>query len=531
MDGKKHKVRVDSTDFLMEDTKERRICRYLLFLVLAVTILSFIYKAHYTGVAYDEAMTFRDYCGSVHEARHNFKSTNNHVLNSVLIHFAHQLFGDYEHFIRIFPMLSGVLFFLAMVYLLTRMLRCPWLWVLGLVLIFNVRVVFNYLVMARGYTYGLSAMVLYCVVVFYFLRRPVAFKRCWIPIILLSALNFLALGSMLSAVFVMISLNAVFVLLFCPMLYRQAVSKIKAIVIHAVSIASLSGLMLLLFYRPILGDVLHADQNKYVADIVKSWKGWPSYTKYLNRLLNHQIFSADAVGSWLAQIFYVLLAIGVLWNVFRLIKSIRHKQVTEGFNEQKYGLFVSLVFITYFVILFIYSVVLKRSPGLLRNQVFMIPFLLMSSLWLLDNSLKSITSNALRRVGLVFSCVLLGVIASHYKPHLRTMGNDGMAMSRPTLKRLQALDPDVTWNLAFSKGMRYSPMGFTYYKQFDYKFNLNTGQYSNVYITRPNEAPERAVCLDYDYFMNGNTCVVALLKPAELKNAVLEVKPAKTQPK
>ena len=515
---------IESGVFLMEGDKEKRICRYGLFLILAVTMLSFLYKAHYTGVAYDEAMTFRDYCDSVHTARHNFKSTNNHVLNSILIHYAHRLFGGYEHFIRIFPMLSGLLFFAAIAFLLTRMLRCPWLWLVGLVLIFTVRMVFNYLLMARGYTYGLSAMVLYGAVVFYFMQRPTAFKRCWIPIVLLSVLNFLALSSMLSAVFVMVALNAVFVLLFCPRLYQPAVSKVKAIVIHAVSIASLSGILLFLFYRPILSDVLHADQNEYVADIAKSWKGWPSYTKYLNNLLNHEIFDAAGAGRWLAPVFFVVLAVVVLWNVIRLVQSVRQKQVAAGFNSQKYGLFIGLVFSVYFVILFIYSVLLKRSPGLLRSQVFMIPFLLMSFLWLLDNSLKSISKKALRGGVLVVCCVLLGMIGYHDKPKLRSINKGGAAISRPTLKRLQALDPDATWNIAFSQKMRYSYMGFIYYKQFGYKFNLNTGQYSNVLISRPGEAPKGAVCLDYDYFLHDNKCIVSLLKPGELKHAVLEVR-------
>ena len=510
---------------LFEKSFENKICRHLLILVLVGTIVSFVYKAHYTGTSYDESMTFRDYCSSVHEARHNFKSTNNHVLNSILIRFAYHLSPQYEQFIRIFPMLSGVLFFLSMTFVITRMMHCRWLWVFGLIMVFCVRSVFNYLVMARGYTYGLSAMAMYLAVVFYFMQRPLSFKHGWVPVVLLSLLNFIALGAMISTVFLMIATNTVFVLFFCPMLYKETVVKIKVIVIHAVSIASLSGILLFLFYRPILGDILHADQNSYVVRITNSWKGWASYTKFINDLLNHQIFNASGLGGWLGGIFFILLAGLMILNIARIIRLFRYKQWGAYFKEHKYGFFVCIVFCVYFLVIFIYSVALKRSPGLLRNQYFMIPLFLLSFLWLIDKALLQIQNKTIYRLLLVSLCVYLAMTGYHNTPRLRSIGKGGMGMSRPTLKRLQSLDPEKEWNIAFSKEMQYHYMGFLYYKQFGYKFNVNTGPNSNVYICRPKERIQGGVLLDYEYFLKSNNCFVTLLDKQNPGKVIFEAKP------
>ena len=501
------------------------IQRGLLLLVLILSIAAFIYKADYTGTSYDEAMTFRDYCSSVQEARHNFKSTNNHVLNSIFSCIAHRWFGDYEQFIRIFPMLSGVAFMLACGYVVSRLVSSLWLRISGVISIFTVQMVFDYLVMARGYTYGLSAMMIYLAVVLFFMNKPLAFKFCWIPIVLLSVLNFLALGAMLSAVFVMLTLNAIFVLFYSPLLYRDAKSKIKIIAVHVISMMIVSGGLLVWLYYPILDDVLHAGQNPYVADIAKSWKGWSSYVQYIHDLLFGQMFTADASGRWTAGVFFTVLAVATAGQCAAIIRVVKRHQWSDYVTQQKSGLLVSLLFVTYFVLIFFHSVVLKHSPGLLRNQVFMIPPLLLSFLWLSDRLAARLSSLAARRIAVVCFCVLLGVISYRTRPHLRSIANDGMCMSRPTLKRLRALDPDIVWNLAFSQEMRYHYMGFMYYKQFDYKFNVNTGQQSNVLICRPDENRVVAPILDYEYFLKSCDCYVLLMGKQDTDKIIFEAKP------
>jgi hypothetical protein len=66
-------------------------------------------------------------------------------------------------------------------------------------------------------------------------------------------------------------------------------------------------------------------------------------------------------------------------------------------------------------------------------------------------------------------------------------------------------------------------MGFLYYKQFDYKFNIvKQGKY-DVFICHKNKRPSGAVCLDWNYFKKAGIAVV-LNTALSADKAVLEVK-------
>ncbi|MCK5172767.1 MAG: hypothetical protein KAR47_05205, partial [Planctomycetes bacterium] len=82
----------------------RTIFTVLFALVLLAAISTRIYKANHAGISYDEAMTSFRYCDSVERAMTSFdpkdsSSTNNHILNSILIHYAGKYFRSYEHYI------------------------------------------------------------------------------------------------------------------------------------------------------------------------------------------------------------------------------------------------------------------------------------------------------------------------------------------------------------------------------------------------------------------------------------------------
>ena len=66
-------------------------------------------------------------------------------------------------------------------------------------------------------------------------------------------------------------------------------------------------------------------------------------------------------------------------------------------------------------------------------------------------------------------------------------------------------------------------MGFLYYKQFDYKFNIaKQGKY-DVLICHKNKRPSGAVCLDWNYLQKAGIAVVLnTALPAD--KVVLEVK-------
>jgi hypothetical protein len=84
----------------------------------------------------------------------------------------------------------------------------------------------------------------------------------------------------------------------------------------------------------------------------------------------------------------------------------------------------------------------------------------------------------------------------------------GSTLSGPVLRKLKAIDPEKTWNIAFSQEMRLFYMGFAYYKQFDYKFNFaRQGKY-DVLICRKNEKPAGAVILNWAPFSDSVSYVV-----------------------
>ena len=187
----------------------------------------------------------------------------------------------------------------------------------------------------------------------------------------------------------------------------------------------------------------------------------------------------------------------------------------------------SILFIRspYFLVLFLYTVLFRHSPGLLRNHVFMVPLYLLTVLWLLDQALHRIASPTLHRIVLLLLCGLVGLIGYHYRPHLRAISDGGMGMARPLLQRLKALNPETVWNISFSRKMQYHYMGFLYYHRFDYRFNINRTGETNVFICRPDEQPPGSLLLDYDYFLNLNDCTVILSGKLDTDKLVFEVKP------
>ncbi len=67
-------------------------------------------------------------------------------------------------------------------------------------------------------------------------------------------------------------------------------------------------------------------------------------------------------------------------------------------------------------------------------------------------------------------------------------------------------------NIGFSKKMQSHNVGFMYYRQFDYKFNLLKGQKGDIYICRLDERPLNVACLDWDYYSKYKVAVVVNCK-------------------
>jgi len=508
-------------------TKER-IDAFWKAAFVAAFVIIFVwmaFKADYVGTHHDESYTCFKFSKDIYTARHSYSSTNNHVLNSILMCFARKMFGDYVHYVRIFPLFSALLFFLSTGYIIKKIIKSLPLQSGSLILIFTVRSLFEYLYVARGYTYALSAMTLYIAAIFFLLGRPVRFRYFWIVAILFSLLNFYSLGAMISAVLCMASLNAVFVLFYSGAVYKDPRGRIVPTILHGCLIAAISGLLLYLFYRPILSDILNVEQNKYISNIAAQWNGWRSFVPFVRELLIDLVFEKSGSGFLLYAFFAAVLA-GLVVICGRAIRAVRFKNVAAFVDSERFAFFLLLFFAIYFCVLFCYCVILDKSPGLLRNQIFLLPLFLLVCVWCIDCLYRRFSGGFGTAVRIAIVVVVLAA-GFGSMPYLMTLGN-GVGIARPTLEKLNALDPQTTWKICFSQKMRETSLNFKYYTQFPrYKFAVTGPQECNVFICRPEEYPKGTACLDYDYYIKDDNCIVAFVKPLDMEKVIFEAKPKK----
>jgi len=427
----------------------RKVFVILFFVVLLATIGLKIYKADRTGISYDESLTFQRYCGSVHKALTSFdpadaSSTNNHLLNSIFIHYARKCFSSYEHFIRIPSLSAGIVFSLAMAYIIYKTIHSGPMRVVSLAMVSLVPFVFDYSYLARGYAFGLAGIYAEIAFVLWLLEHKIPLRWWPIPAVAISLMNFLAFGSMMSSMIVLAGFNAAFILLYSHRIFHNASNRLKPVILNLVSISALTTVSVFLLYRHIYKNIL---SGRAIVKINKGWKGWPSLVDYLHNLLVRQVFGPDD-------------ALGAIIGL----------------------------------------------PRRVRSQIFLIPMALTSGLIILDRLAYWVTSKSIRRLvhAAVITLVLLVTLRNLPSPY--RMG--GSTLSGPVLRKLKAIDPDKTWNIAFSEKMRLFYMGFLYYSQFDYKFNIvRQGEY-DVLICRQEERPAGAVSLNWAPFSDSNSCVV-----------------------
>jgi len=497
----------------------RKVFVFLFFVFLLSAIGLKIYKADRAGISYDESLTFQRYCDSVHTALTSFdpadaSSTNNHLLNSIFIHYAQKYFGFYEHFIRIPSLLAGIVFSLALAYIVYKTIQSGPMRVVSLAMVSLVPFVFDYSYLARGYSFALAGIYAEIAFVLWLLERKIPLRFWPIPVVVISLMNFLVFGSMMSSMIVLAGFNAVFILLYSHRIFSDVSNKVKPVILNLVSISAITGVSVFLLYRHIYKDILG---GRVMVKINKGWRGWPSFVEYLRNLLVRKVFGpTDILGTIIFWAAIVLIVVGVVIYIYRLRKAIKARLWPEYVNDNPAS-FVLIVTCVTIAILFTYSVILNRSPGLprrVRSQIFLIPMTLTSGLIILDRLASQMRQKSMRRImcGVVIAVVVLVTVRNLPSPY--RMGSS--TISGPVLRKLKAIDPDKTWNIAFSEKMRLFYMGFLYYRQFDYKFNIvRQGEY-DVLICREEERPAGAVSLNWAPFSDSNSRVVINCKlPAD----------------
>ena len=227
----------------------RRGWMAVFLLVLLFSIGLKIYKADYSGLIYDEVLSFQDYGHSLKDAVGGFKSTNNHILNSVFICFGYNLFDSYIHFVRIFSLIAGILFSLSLAYVICKTIRSNALRVATLAWISFIPVVFDYTYYARGYAYMLLVLMLQFALILFLLDHKIRFRYFWVPALAFSGLNFLSLGSLLSSVLPIAAMNLTFIFFYAPRIFRDARTRWQPIVYTGVTTAVVTFVLVFLLYR------------------------------------------------------------------------------------------------------------------------------------------------------------------------------------------------------------------------------------------------------------------------------------------
>lgn len=213
----KHKLQHHEEKKAAVETEQwlsRKTFVWLFILILLSSIAYKIYKTDYTGISFDESYSFTDFGLRIEDALTKYPTPNNHVINSILIHFAYNAFKSYEHFVRIPSLTFGIMLSLSLAYITCKVIRTNALRIAVLAAVSFSAFVFDYSYLARGYAIALGAIFVGIACICRFLTTKIRYANRWLPILVLICMNFFAFGSMLSTVFILAAVNLVFILLY-----------------------------------------------------------------------------------------------------------------------------------------------------------------------------------------------------------------------------------------------------------------------------------------------------------------------------
>ena len=511
---------------------DQRVYTLVFLLIILFSISLKIYKANHAGIIYDERANFQLFGRSLHRALNVFTTTNNHVLNSVSMYYAHKYFGFYEHFIRIPSLSAGILFSLSIAYVVYKTIRSRLLQVTALAFVLHVPFVFNYSFLARGYSFALAGIFTEIAFLLWLFEHKIKFRYWPIPVVVISLMNFLAFGAMLSSFLLLAALNITFILLYSPKAFSNGPRKLITIIVNLASIGLLSFVLLFALYRNIYKDIL---DNPVLKEISSRMRGWPAFTGYLYNILISKVFRLNSTfATVILYTFLCLLAIAALFHLYRFFKAIKERQWPDYLNAAEPGPFLFIISVLTIIFMFVHCVIMKEGLGLARNHVFLIPLVLICGIMALDRFILRLRRKRLGTGVHIVVAAILAFVALHHMPDPQRISS--WTISGPVLRKLKAIDPDKTWYIAFTKKMENHVVGFFYYMDHDYNFKMLRGEKGEVVICTKDEWPEHAIrhysfvvsgekddkirfgtnrippepaiCLDWDYFSKSNCAVV-----------------------
>ncbi|KPK76710.1 MAG: hypothetical protein AMJ79_05730 [Phycisphaerae bacterium SM23_30] len=514
---------------LKSATQKKQIAFPVFFVVAIIAVLILkIYKTMYAGIIYDEAMTCLHFADDIRHALHpaaipnkNVPLTNNHALNSIFIYYAQKFFNSYEFYIRIPSLTAGIIFTLALAYIIYKTIHSCILRLTTFILISLSPFVFDYSFLARGYAFGLAALFTQIALLLWWLDHKKSFRSWPKPALIISALNFLAFGATLSSLFFLAAFNLTFVLLFSSKIFYDSPKKLRTIIITGLTIFLVSFTAVFLLYHNSYADIAN---DPVVKESNKNWGGWSSFAQLLHDLFLIRVFrSSDAAGI-IIPVALAALAVGAMaFYIYKLRDALKQRTGWKYIKQDDRVFLVSIITGLYVIFLFLYGVILRRSLGFDRNIIFIIPMVLIGISIILDRFAQALKKKILTRLVIAAAAIVMLATIMH-NPVSPYFVFDSASISGPLVRKLHTIDPFRTWNIEFSRQTRLFPMAFLYYQQFDYKFRvLGVMKRPEVLVCRLSEKPIDKFCLDSDHFARAN-CAVVLNESFPFDRVVLTIK-------
>ncbi|MCH9021959.1 MAG: hypothetical protein IID32_04270 [Planctomycetes bacterium] len=479
----------------------------LLVIVMFLGIGFRVYKMHHTGIVADEHWTYRDFTKDIHTAVTNYKSTNNHVLNSVLIVLTRKVLGGYEHFIRIPALLFGILFCVAATCIVHSTIRSSVLKIVLLLLILMNWFIVDLTILARGYAIALGVTYAGIALLIKWSPETAEHKKInWLIVLSLIAMNYFAFGSMLSSLSILLAINAAFFALIIYKSAKRGRKTLKHAMIRVMTILLGSMILLHLLYHQVYAQVMR---------LGKSFKDEP-FHEYLNKILWEPLIYIDA--SWIdfnkrvlaaSLVLLVVCAVICLWAFF--FRSKTGKYYSPSFTSPA----TRILLLTGAVLLFMFlqQAVFGMSLGMPRNGVFLLPLVLISSGILMDRTALALSRIPLIPVLLRFTSVtFLGILfllnwPSPRAVNVRPYDWGKQSSIGPLTRMLHRIDPDKIWKVKLNPSLVALKRPLLYYEDFGYHAKRSKGEY-DVLVTLEHSPDSRFVYLEYEYFKDHHCCMI-----------------------
>jgi len=497
----------------------KKITIALFAAVLLAQVGFVIYKADFAGITYDEAFSFFKFGRNINDALTSYLNpNNNHVLNSLFICFSGRNFKSYEHFIRIHSVAFAIAFSTSIAYVIHKTISSNLLKIvlLGLVL-FN-WFVFDQSFVARGYSIALGAVYSGIAVILALISKKITYRGFfWLPAVTICLMNFLALGSMLSSIFVLLSINIIFVLLYSANAFQNAPNKQKPLVLNLISIPAITSVSIYLLYRNLYKDILAA-RNSF---------GTASFSTHLKELLiDAMTIKGGLPGIIIYAAFVFLTALGLVFAIYRFSLKIKKDGWKNLLKPDDSANFILLITAGTISIMFIHRAILKMSLGYMRNGVFLVPLALISSGILIDRLCNNLKNADRTNLAIKLSCAVITILLvlqnlpSPYAIEVHTWKNQ--SISGPLVRRLKQIDPDKEWRIRLTKKAVFLTWPLLYYKQFDYKFQVVDSKNWDVGIILKTKKLPGGTYLDEDYFNNFDCYVLLNPRTSEARQRRLK---------